>query len=83
KDDTDAVNVAQLKDAGLVGEGDDGNLTSLAVTYDDASKTGITLGSSGTPVAIHNVAAGDVSATSTDAVNGSQLFATNQSIGDL
>ncbi|WP_232036187.1 YadA-like family protein [Burkholderia stabilis] len=83
KDDTDAVNVAQLKDAGLVGEGDDGNLTSLAVTYDDASKTGITLGNAGTPVAIHNVAAGDVSATSTDAVNGSQLFATNQSIGDL
>ncbi|WP_156447876.1 ESPR-type extended signal peptide-containing protein, partial [Burkholderia sp. MSMB2157WGS] len=82
-DDTDAVNVAQLKDTGLVGEDGQGNLTSLAVTYDDATKAGITLGNAGTPVAIHNVAAGDLSATSTDAVNGSQLFATNQSIGDL
>ncbi|WP_373558456.1 beta strand repeat-containing protein, partial [Burkholderia sp. MSMB2157WGS] len=82
-DDTDAVNVAQLKDTGLVGEDGQGNLTSLAVTYDDATKAGITLGNAGTPVAIHNVAAGDVSATSTDAVNGSQLFATNQDIGDL
>ncbi|WP_179949008.1 YadA family autotransporter adhesin, partial [Burkholderia sp. MSMB2157WGS] len=81
--DTDAVNVGQLKDTGLVGEDGQGNLTSLAVTYDDATKAGITLGNAGTPVAIHNVAAGDLSATSTDAVNGSQLFATNQSIGDL
>ncbi|WP_373558485.1 beta strand repeat-containing protein, partial [Burkholderia sp. MSMB1459WGS] len=82
-DDTDAVNVGQLKDTGLVGDDGQGNLTSLAVTYDDATKAGITLGNAGTPVAIHNVAEGDLSATSTDAVNGSQLFATNQSIGDL
>ncbi|WP_415872690.1 beta strand repeat-containing protein, partial [Burkholderia ubonensis] len=81
--DSDAVNLGQLKGSGLVGEDGQGNLTSLAVTYDDATKAGITLGNAGTPVAIHNVAAGDVSATSTDAVNGSQLFATNQSIGDL
>ncbi|MCA8386749.1 YadA-like family protein, partial [Burkholderia multivorans] len=81
--DTDAVNVGQLKDSGLVGDDGHGNLTSLAVTYDDATKSGVTLGNAGTPVAIHNVAAGDLSATSTDAVNGSQLFATNQDIGDL
>ncbi|MGU7785405.1 hypothetical protein ACV22Z_35815, partial [Burkholderia sp. PU8-34] len=31
KDDTDAVNVAQLKDVGLVGKDESGNLTSLAV----------------------------------------------------
>jgi autotransporter adhesin len=30
------------------------------------------------PVALHNVAAGTVTATSTDAVNGGQLYATNQ-----
>ncbi|MFH5254623.1 YadA-like family protein [Burkholderia semiarida] len=83
KGDTDAVNVGQLKDSGLVGDDGSGNLTSLAVTYDDAAKNAITLGNAGTPVAIHNVAAGDLSATSTDAVNGSQLFATNQDIGDL
>ncbi|WP_415750221.1 beta strand repeat-containing protein [Burkholderia pyrrocinia] len=81
-DDHDAVNVAQLKSAGLVGEGDDGKLTSLAVAYDDAGKTSITLGGAGTPVSIHNVAAGAVSATSTDAINGSQLFGTAQSVAD-
>ncbi|RBQ56648.1 hemagglutinin, partial [Burkholderia contaminans] len=42
-----------------------------------------TLGNAGTPVAIHNVAAGALSETSTDAVNGSQLFATNTRVGDL
>uniref|UniRef100_UPI0025B66753 ESPR-type extended signal peptide-containing protein n=1 Tax=Burkholderia diffusa TaxID=488732 RepID=UPI0025B66753 len=83
KGDTDAVNVGQLKDSGLVGEDGQGNLTSLAVTYDDATKAGVTLGNAGTPVALHNVAEGALSATSTDAVNGSQLFATNQNIGDL
>ncbi|AOJ33189.1 hypothetical protein WJ16_16310 [Burkholderia metallica] len=85
KDDTDAVNVGQLKDSGLVGDDGSGNLTSLAVTYDDATKSGITLGGAGatTPVAIHNVADGALSATSKDAVNGSQLFATNTRVGSL
>ncbi|WP_436967878.1 YadA-like family protein [Burkholderia multivorans] len=83
KDDTDAVNVGQLKDSGLVGDDGHGNLTSLAVTYDDATKTGITLGNAGTPVAIHNVAAGELSATSTDVVNGSQLFETNRNVTNL
>ncbi|MDP9581212.1 UNVERIFIED_ORG: autotransporter adhesin [Burkholderia contaminans] len=82
-DDHDALNLGQLKNAGLVGEGDDGKLTSLAVTYDDATKQGVTLGNAGTPVALHNVAAGALSETSTDAVNGSQLFATNTRVGNL
>ncbi len=82
-DDHDALNLGQLKDTGLVGDDGSGNLTSLAVTYDDAAKQSVTLGNAGTPVAIHNVAAGDLSATSTDAVNGSQLFATNTRVGDL
>ncbi|QND98074.1 adhesin YadA precursor [Burkholderia cenocepacia] len=84
-DDGDALNLGQLKDAGLVGDDGTGNLTSLAVTYDGAAKDSITLGGVGatTPVAIHNVKDGELSATSKDAVNGSQLFATNTRVGDL
>ncbi|MBN3565501.1 YadA-like family protein [Burkholderia cenocepacia] len=85
KDDGDALNLGQLKDAGLVGDDGTGNLTSLAVTYDAASKDSVTLGGAGAaaPVALHNVADGVLSATSKDAVNGSQLFTTNQNLGDL
>ncbi|WFF88796.1 ESPR-type extended signal peptide-containing protein [Burkholderia contaminans] len=54
-----------------------------SVKYDDATHRAITLGNTGTPVGIHNVAAGALSATSKDAVNGSQLFATNTRVGDL
>ncbi|MCA8097358.1 YadA-like family protein [Burkholderia contaminans] len=84
-DDGDALNLGQLKDAGLVGDDGKGNLTSLAVTYDGATKDSVTLGGAGatTPVAIHNVKDGELSATSKDAVNGSQLFATNTRVGDL
>ncbi|MDN7994605.1 ESPR-type extended signal peptide-containing protein, partial [Burkholderia orbicola] len=84
-DDGDALNLGQLKDAGLVGDDGAGNLTSMAVTYDGAAKDSITLGGTGatTPVAIHNVKDGELSATSKDAVNGSQLFATNQNLSDL
>ncbi|WP_277626117.1 ESPR-type extended signal peptide-containing protein, partial [Burkholderia cenocepacia] len=85
KDDHDALNLGQLKNAGLVGDDGSGNLTSLAVTYDGATKDSVTLGGAGaaTPVALHNVADGVLSATSKDAVNGSQLFATNTRVGDL
>ncbi|WP_319001964.1 YadA-like family protein [Burkholderia seminalis] len=84
-DDHDALNLGQLKDAGLVGDDGSGNLTSLAVTYDGTAKDSVTLGGTGatTPVAIHNVKEGELSATSKDAVNGSQLFATNQNLSDL
>jgi len=41
------------------------------------------VGSAAGPVGLHNVAAGTLSATSTDAVNGSQLYATNQSINNI
>jgi len=40
----------------------------------------VSVGAVGAERQIINVAAGDVSATSTDAINGSQLFATNQAI---
>ncbi|KVL35514.1 hypothetical protein WS97_14400 [Burkholderia territorii] len=79
--DNDAVNLKQLRDSGLIGEDPNtGDLTSLAVTYDDGTKSGITLGNAGTPVSIHNVAPGAVSSASTDAINGSQLFGTAQSV---
>ncbi len=89
-DDTDAVNVAQLKDAGLVAPVDPSNpgagLASLAVTYsknadDSANFDEVKLkGTNGTTIT--NVAAGDVSSSSTDAINGSQLYGTAKSVAD-
>nr|WP_261317981.1 YadA-like family protein [Burkholderia cepacia] len=73
--DTDAVNVKQLKGV----ESSLNQLGALAVQYDDASKSSITLGGAG-GTRITNVQAGTLSATSTDAVNGSQLYATNQQV---
>ncbi|WP_448951037.1 hypothetical protein [Labrys neptuniae] len=55
------------------------NLANAAVKYDDpATKDKITLGNVGAPVIITNVANGTLNAVSTDAVNGSQLFAVQQ-----
>ena len=68
---TDAVNLGQLM-------GVDARITALAgssVLYTDAATGRIALG--GTAPTITNLSAGTVSATSTDAVNGAQLFATN------
>lgn len=73
--DTDAVNVKQLKDV----QSNLNQLGALAVQYDDNSKSTITLGGAG-GTRITNVQAGTLSATSTDAVNGSQLYATNQQV---
>ncbi|WP_235527437.1 YadA-like family protein [Burkholderia sp. Leaf177] len=55
------------------------------VAYDTTDKSHITLGGVGTSklVTISNVATGAVSATSTDAINGSQLYSTNQRVGSL
>ncbi|WP_342706297.1 YadA-like family protein [Burkholderia arboris] len=73
--DTDAVNVKQLKGV----QSNLNQLGALAVQYDDSSKSTITLGGAG-GTRITNVQAGTLSATSTDAVNGSQLYATNQQV---
>lgn len=75
-DDTDAVNVKQLKSV----QSSVNQLGAMAVTYDDASKGVITLGGGAGGTRITNVQAGTLSATSTDAVNGSQLHATNQQV---
>ncbi len=58
------------------------NDTPVDVTYDDTTRNSISLtGSAGT--SIHNVKDGELAAGSKDAVNGRQLYATNQSIADL
>jgi len=72
---TDAVNVTQLQAVNDAVS----TLSSNAVQYDDSSKAVVTLqGSSGT--LLTNVSAGAVNATSSDAINGSQLQATNDQV---
>ncbi|MBR8238309.1 MULTISPECIES: YadA-like family protein [unclassified Burkholderia] len=86
---TTATNVEKLQDdiaeSGLVDE-DTGKVIA-AVTYDrkedgTADRGSVTLGGAGAkdPVALKNVAAGAVNATSTEAVNGSQLYGASQSV---
>ncbi|ECC3298843.1 hypothetical protein AAO25_24895, partial [Salmonella enterica subsp. enterica] len=77
-DTNDAVNKGQL-DAVIA---DQAAADALNVKYDSTTKDKVTLGGGGstTPVQVSNVKAGDLSATSTDAVNGSQLYATNQNV---
>ncbi|WP_419816891.1 YadA family autotransporter adhesin [Glacieibacterium sp.] len=75
---TDAVNVSQLSAVGTV--------AANSVQYDvdgegvRANKITLTGGNTAAPVTIANVAAGALSASSTDAVNGAQLFATNTQV---
>ncbi|MDQ1154178.1 hypothetical protein [Brevundimonas sp. SORGH_AS_0993] len=72
---TDAVNVGQL-----LGVSDDLQaLAAIAVAYDDPTAANLTLAGAGGTV-VSNVAAGDLSAGSTQAVNGDQLFATNTQV---
>ncbi|MFP3801136.1 ESPR-type extended signal peptide-containing protein [Paraburkholderia sp. SIMBA_027] len=56
-----------------------------AVVYDSTAQSKVTLGGAGTstPVALSNIEAGTLSDASTDAVNGAQLYATNQSVSNL
>ncbi|MFP3710562.1 hypothetical protein SB783_42035, partial [Paraburkholderia sp. SIMBA_009] len=55
-----------------------------AYTFAGATPTSVvSVGAPGAERQITNLAAGQVSATSTDAINGSQLFATNTAIGSL
>ena len=77
---TDAVNFGQLQRYVRDNGGGTGN--ALAVTYTDTDRDSITLGNidAETGTKISNVAAGAVSATSTDAINGKQLFDTATSV---
>ena len=80
---TDAVNVAQLQ--GAISQID--AVGTLAVTYDDDGAGGadfrrVTLGGGTGTTTIANLANGAVNATSTEAINGAQLFDTNSAIVD-
>lgn len=56
------------------------NASADAVRYDTAAHDIVTLGSSGTPVKLTHVADGTLSADSSDAVTGSQLYSVNQAV---
>ncbi|MDR5751627.1 YadA-like family protein [Caballeronia sp. LZ024] len=75
--DQDAVNLDQLTKAGLKVDST-GTPTNSFVAYDDLSKGSVTLGGIGATktVVLTNVAPGALTPTSTDAVNGSQLYNT-------
>ncbi|UOV09228.1 YadA-like family protein [Pseudoxanthomonas sp. F37] len=61
-----------------------GSVDGVTYTYAGTAPTStVSVGSVGAERTITHVAAGQVSSTSTDAVNGSQLFATNQAVGSL
>ncbi|MEM5318592.1 ESPR-type extended signal peptide-containing protein, partial [Paraburkholderia sp. JHI869] len=94
----DAVNGSQLYATNTNVSNLAGNVTTIngqittingkladAVLYDSSAHNSVTLGGTGasTPVALHNVANGALSSTSTDAVNGSQLYATNTNVSNL
>ncbi|MDV3469761.1 hypothetical protein RZA67_13640 [Stenotrophomonas sp. C3(2023)] len=75
---TDAVNVGQLE---AYVAANAGTADPLAVAYTDATKGEIALaGTDGT--VISGVKAGEVSATSDEAINGAQLHGTAQSVAD-
>jgi autotransporter adhesin len=83
--DRDAVNVGQLKNAGLI---DSAGNAGAAIVYDmnadgTVNRSSVTLGGAGAPVAVRNIAAGELRAGSTDAVNGDQLFQTDQRVDNL
>ena len=77
---TEAINGSQLWEV----QQDIQGISDLAVTYRNKDKQAVDLSyNNGNGTTITNVAAGDISkATSMDAVNGGQLYATNQIVGD-
>ncbi|QIN60585.1 Coiled stalk of trimeric autotransporter adhesin [Caballeronia sp. SBC1] len=72
--DTDATNVAQLKAMGAT-IGTSGVVTNAFVAYTDTTKTAVSLGNGTVGAKITNLQNGAISASSRDAVNGSQLAA--------
>lgn len=81
-DSTEAVNGSQLYATNQNVAGNTtaiGELQTLSVQYTDASQTEVVLGGAG-GTTISNVADGTLAADSTEAVNGAQLFATNQQV---
>ena len=61
---------------------DSGAVTNVSYAASSSSKTGaVSVGSAGNERQIQNVAAGRISATSTDAINGSQLYTVMNNVG--
>ena len=84
--DSDAVNVAQLKEVASQVAGDVTQLNNAAVKYDDpANKGSITLagGNDGKGTTITNLKDGNVADGSKDAVNGGQLWNVQQQITNI
>ena len=72
-----AVTAAAIPTAGTT-------LAGVSYQFAGANPTSVvSVGAAGAERQVTNVAAGQVSATSTDAVNGSQLYATNQAVTSL
>ncbi|WP_169741319.1 YadA-like family protein [Andreprevotia chitinilytica] len=76
-DDADAVNVRQLKSAGVINA--DGSAGAV-VTYTDASRGSVVLGGGMAGTLITNVRDGVIGAGSRDAVNGGQIAALRDSL---
>jgi len=71
---TDAVNLAQLRAS------EDGALRYNVAADDSIDYSRATLGTTGTATVLDNVGAGSITAGSSEAVNGGQIFDANQSI---
>ena len=85
-DSTDAVNGSQLYATNQVVANNStaiGTLQSDALQWDEGIGAFNAARATNATNKITNVTAGELSATSTDAVNGSQLFATNQNVSNL
>jgi autotransporter adhesin len=69
---------------GAVVQTGSGTIAGTTYTYAGATPTStVSVGTVGNERTITNVAAGQVNGSSTDAINGSQLFATNQAVDNL
>jgi autotransporter adhesin len=83
------VNSVALGNKSVTGDVHTGT-TAKSVTFGDTTTTfagqastakgSVSVGKAGAERQVQNVAAGDISATSTDAINGSQLYATNEQV---
>jgi trimeric autotransporter adhesin len=77
--DTDAVNVGQLKAAGLNVD-TSGSPTNAFVAYDDLTRAKVTLAGGTAGTTITNVKAGAINPGSKDAINGAQLYGSASSV---
>ncbi|HEY4353762.1 MAG TPA: YadA-like family protein [Paraburkholderia sp.] len=76
---TDAVNVGQLKAAGMSID-TSGNPTNAFVAYDDLTRSKVTLAGGAAGTTITNLTPGAINAGSKDAINGAQLYGSASSI---